>query len=164
MPTKTCDVCGEHIYINQKEMRYLHSDLDIFCSKICIINRITSFKDSNNNGNHFKKYRNRVDLLNFSPGHIWSAELNIGFRSTYELKVASFFKQCGLDFLYEPYFFVIDGKKTYSPDFFIPKYDVFIEVKGFWGMGKKKKMSQFIQEYPHVNIIGIPWILRKEFK
>lgn len=50
------------------------------------------------------------------------------FRSRLEARWAVFFDALGITYQYEPEGFVIDGK-TYLPDFYLPKFDIYAEVK-----------------------------------
>lgn len=55
------------------------------------------------------------------------------FRSRLEARWAVFFNYLGIEWQYEPQGFVIcgpAGRWTYLPDFYLPKLDVWVEVKG----------------------------------
>lgn len=43
-------------------------------------------------------------------------------------------------------------KKTYTPDFFLSKYNVYLEIKGYWWGDDKDKMRLVINQNPEVNI------------
>lgn len=51
------------------------------------------------------------------------------FRSRLEARWAVFFDAAGIAWSYEPQGYVIDGQ-AYLPDFFLPAFDSFFEVKG----------------------------------
>jgi len=51
------------------------------------------------------------------------------FRSRLEARWAIFFDACKLDWVYEPDCFVLSNNQKYTPDFYIPKYRLYIEVK-----------------------------------
>ena len=51
------------------------------------------------------------------------------FRSRLEARWAIFFDALKLDWVYEPDCFVLSNNQKYTPDFYIPKYKLYIEVK-----------------------------------
>ena len=49
--------------------------------------------------------------------------------------------------------YFIDGvKKTYNPDFYLPEFDEYIEVKGFFSEKDKIKMDAVIDQNPNIKI------------
>jgi len=73
-------------------------------------------------------------------------------------KILDFYK---LEWLYEPKTFVIreeDGliKKAFTPDFYIPFYDTYVEITVMQKATKKRyKIRATEDRYPHLNIILI---------
>lgn len=69
-------------------------------------------------------------------------------RSSYELAYAKY-----LDSICEPWFYeiwVFDlGNTSYIPDFYLPRKNTFIEIKGYMHKEAQKKINQFLEEYPH---------------
>jgi predicted nucleic acid-binding Zn ribbon protein len=49
-------------------------------------------------------------------------------------------------------YFIDDVKKTYNPDFYLPEFDEFIEVKGFFSEKDKIKMDAVIDQDPNIKI------------
>ena len=39
------------------------------------------------------------------------------------------------------------GNTTYTPDFYLPEFHLYIEIKGFWRDDAKKKFQEFEQKY-----------------
>ena len=75
----------------------------------------------------------------------------ICMRSSYETKFAYFLDCSGHDWLYESKTFDL-GNTTYTPDFYLPKFNCYIEIKG-WFHGKcKEKFLKFKKIYPKINI------------
>ena len=75
----------------------------------------------------------------------------ITLRSTYELRVATYLNEQGLDWQYEPKTFYIKAlDKTYTPDFYIPKLDTWIEVKGIWQNQSELKWNEFCKTHNNV--------------
>ncbi len=70
------------------------------------------------------------------------------FRSAMEHEVAIKFKKNGIDWIYEPYYFRLRNGDIYLPDFYLPKYNCLIEVKGLLDVRGKRKIKGFIETYP----------------
>jgi hypothetical protein len=163
LPGKICGSCGEKKVIPQRDLKYLLDFADFICSKECLVSKIKSFYvnlifDPDN------KYNAASVLDVYQLNNAYSAVLGKAFKSTYEVDVAEFLNSSSFNFLYEPYSFQV-GKHQYTPDFYIkPPYDCFIEVRGSFGLGhKKEKLRSFIELYPDINYIFVPWTMREDF-
>ena len=75
----------------------------------------------------------------------------IVFRSTWETTFAQFLTLNNINWIYEPKAFDL-GDSTYRPDFYIPEWDLWIEIKGWWRDNAKKKFKSFKKLYPKVRI------------
>ena len=73
------------------------------------------------------------------------------FRSSWESKVAKYFDDNNIEWIYESMGFKLK-KTTYFPDFYLCDEDKWIEVKGYWYEGRKDKFEQFKQMYPDIKI------------
>lgn len=51
------------------------------------------------------------------------------FRSRLEARWAIFFDACKIDWVYEPECFILSNNQKYTPDFYIPKYGLYVEIK-----------------------------------
>ena len=51
------------------------------------------------------------------------------FRSRLEARWAVFFDKCDIKYDYEPEGFELSNGESYLPDFFLPEYNIFVEVK-----------------------------------
>lgn len=76
---------------------------------------------------------------------------NIWMRSSYEIAYAKFLDYSGIKWQYEPKAFDL-GNSTYRPDFYIPEWDLYIEIKGYWRDDAKKKYKLFKKLNPKVRI------------
>jgi hypothetical protein len=79
---------------------------------------------------------------------------NINMRSSWEIQFAYFLDCSNIKWKYEPKAFelTIDSKKRfYIPDFYLPEFDCWIEIKGWFKPQAKKKMKIFKKKYS-VNI------------
>lgn len=158
MPSRSCSVCHQKMLIKNKDWKYIHQDFDLFCSKHCFL--VALVNAPRRKRSKFKRH-SKEQLLN--GGSIWSPKHRMSFRSNYELRVANFFDTCGFKYQYEPYIFEWEGH-VYTPDFYIVDHNCFIEVKGMFGFGKRKKLSNFVENHPEVNLLLLPWTLHSEFK
>jgi hypothetical protein len=56
----------------------------------------------------------------------------IKVRSQYEQECVAWFEANGIEFQYEPVMLI--GGRQYRPDFFLPKYNLFVEICGYGHM------------------------------
>lgn len=106
--------------------------------------RINSYKASNYKGGY------REDL-----GHY--------VRSSWEADVARYLKMMNVNYKYEPKTFTLilkNGVETsYRPDFYLPEYDLYVEVKGYIRRkykgyeNKDEKVETFKLSYPDKKIL-----------
>lgn len=53
----------------------------------------------------------------------------------------------------KPLTYYIDNKRrNYTPDFYLPEYDLYIEIKGYWWGNDRAKMKEVIGQYPNKKI------------
>jgi hypothetical protein len=71
----------------------------------------------------------------------------ICFRSSYELKYAKYLDQNKVLWLYEIETFPLTDGLTYTPDFFLPKLEKFIEIKGYMNEKAQIRIDKFKEEY-----------------
>lgn len=71
----------------------------------------------------------------------------IRLRSSYELAYAKYLDYNNILWLYEMETFDL-GTTTYTPDFYLPKTEKFIEIKGYMRPEAKKKIDMFNEQYP----------------
>jgi len=69
------------------------------------------------------------------------------FRSSYELAYAKYLDSQKILWYYEIETFDL-GDTTYTPDFYLPQLDKFIEVKGYMYKEAKDKIDKFQEQYP----------------
>jgi predicted nuclease of restriction endonuclease-like RecB superfamily len=80
-------------------------------------------------------------------------------QGTWERDLASKFEQLNIRWLklktnkhtlkYE----MNDRVRSYTPDFYLPDYEVFVEVKGFWWGNDKEKMKTVLNSHPDKTIM-----------
>lgn len=76
---------------------------------------------------------------------------NIWMRSSWEVKYAKYLDKQDIKWLYESKPFDL-GSTTYTPDFYLPAKDLYIEIKGWWRDTAKKKFVLFQQLFPKVTL------------
>ena len=78
------------------------------------------------------------------------------FRSTWEANVARYFNFLGIKWEYEPKVFVFNeikrGTLSYTPDFYLPDKNLWVEVKGWMDDKSKVKLKRFAKYYPEENL------------
>lgn len=75
------------------------------------------------------------------------------FRSDYELSVAKFLAEKGVNFEYEKHKISYTPKvRSYTPDFYLPEQDIYIEAKGFFSPADRTKMLLVISQNPTYDI------------
>lgn len=81
-------------------------------------------------------------------------------QGTWELNFAKYCNEHGIEWdRCKPWKYTMDGKvRRYTPDFYIPSKDLYIEIKGRWWGDDRRKMDCVIEQHPDKNIL----ILEKE--
>ena len=65
------------------------------------------------------------------------------FRSRTEARWAVFFDSMGIEWEYEPEGFKLEGGYNYLPDFYLPKLNIWVEVKGIFTDKDEQKLYRF---------------------
>lgn len=77
---------------------------------------------------------------------------NVYFRSSWEANIARYYNFTNIKWQFEPKIFVFDkikkGSVSYTPDFYLPELDKWIEVKGWMDNKSKTKLKRFEKYYP----------------
>lgn len=74
----------------------------------------------------------------------FSEELNMNFRSSWEVNIAEILEALDIPFDYEPRrFYFRRERESYLPDFYIPSADVWIEVKGWYDNRSRRRQFLF---------------------
>lgn len=76
---------------------------------------------------------------------------HIYFRSSYEVAYAKWLTEQSILWQYEPKTFDL-GTTTYTPDFYLPIRDIYIEVKGYWREDALKKFQLFQKLHSNIRI------------
>jgi hypothetical protein len=131
--------CGKEFKLNKKDTMNLLGGFELFCSEKCVLNYI----------NHVKV---KAPAIPRNPPKVsldfeqYDTVTKAFYRSLYEVWFARCLKKNKIPFAYEPHSFYLDGK-YYTPDFYIPDKELYIELKGLWrnvSKTKIKKVSEFV--------------------
>lgn len=97
-------------------------------------------------GKNNPNYGNKIGKANgFKNG--LREDLSLYFRSSWEANIARILNYLKIEWIYEKNRYEINDKETYTPDFYLPKKNEFIEVKGRWLDDSKRKFEEFKKKY-----------------
>ena len=78
---------------------------------------------------------------------------NIVMRSSWEIKYAQYLDENNIKWEYESKIFRLDKlNKSYIPDFYLPKTNEYIEIKGYMRPEAQEKINQFKNQYNEVKL------------
>lgn len=106
--------------------------------------RVTRGLSKGKNNPGFGRLPKQVSHWNRYSGH--------NMRSSWETSYAKYLDKNNIKWQYEPQTFNL-GRATYTPDFYLPKEDRYIEIKGYWRPEALLKFNLFKSKHPLVNII-----------
>jgi hypothetical protein len=117
----------------------------------CYIKTFSGITNPNFN-NHKLKGKNNPMFGKIAHHGKWIKYKGIKFRSSWEVAYAKYLDKQGTEWQYEPKTFDL-GNCTYTPDFYLPESDTYVEIKGWWRDDAKKKFKMFQKKYYSMNII-----------
>jgi len=132
---KHCETCG-------KEFLVRRNNANRFCSRNCVDRRITEETKE-------KISKKRIDYLSRNNNVKWYDVKNINgqnikVQGKWELNFAN---RCNeLKILFFETRLKFNNVHYYTPDFYLPKYNIYIEIKGFLYEKDKYKMLKVIEE------------------
>ena len=92
---------------------------------------------------------------------------NTFFRSAWEANIARYYNFIGVKWQFEPKTFIFKnikrGSVSYTPDFYLPEEDKWVEVKGWMDNKSKTKLKRFEKYYPE-EYKKLILITEKEYK
>ena len=77
---------------------------------------------------------------------------NIWLKSSYEIAYAKYLDKNNIKWKYEYKTFNL-GDTTYTPDFYLPETNQYIEIKGWYTDKFKEKIKIFKQLYPRISLV-----------
>lgn len=92
-----------------------------------------------------KKENGKRDL---DGRRFWSEKLQMPFRSNWEITIAELLTDLEIKFEYEPErFYFRAERESYLPDFYLPEYNCWLEVKGWMDKRSEKRCKLFKKYY-----------------
>lgn len=76
---------------------------------------------------------------------------SIYFYSRWEANIARLYNYLGTAWVYAPSSFDIGGQ-MYTPDFYLPVSDTYLEIKNFWGEYSRIRDMKFRRIYPNLRL------------
>lgn len=166
-----CSQCGASFEVcNNLSGPKLYS----FCSSDCLVDFVRrqkavvpdcSIDGLIDQGLVYANQQYSIDI--FDESAYYSSRLATYFRSAFEAAVAEalviYYKE---DVCYEPYEILLPSRtkrRVYIPDFFLPRYGIFLEVKGMWFNGGKRKFLQAVSLLGADRMLLVPAYLRDDF-
>jgi extradiol dioxygenase family protein len=113
---------------------YLEGSSEVFSSRVEAIRRAKQLgRNKKDNGRKFV-----------------SQKLGMVFRSNWEIELAELMTDLGIKWVYEPerVYFRAEGE-SYLYDFYLPQYNVVIEVKGYMDKRSLRRVKLFKKYYGH---------------
>ena len=92
-----------------------------------------------------------IPLNNSFHGGGFRKDLGIFLRSSWEANVIRILNYFNVDWEYEKKRFVLSNGTIYIDDIYLPKFDLYIEIKG-WCFNNINKLKLFHSDYPDINL------------
>jgi hypothetical protein len=92
-----------------------------------------------------------VKLANPTKPH-WGKYKGINMRSGYEIGYAKYLDMNRVKWEYEPKTFDL-GYSAYTPDFYLPDKQTYVEIKGWMRTEALAKIKEFIKQNPNINYL-----------
>lgn len=108
-----------------------------------------------------RKISQRLSINNNGGRSKWYEVAGQKVQGTWEQNIALKFEEFGIKWvklktLQHTFDYVMDSKtRCYTPDFYLPDYDLYIEVKGRWWGRDREKMNIVMKTYPDRKIVII---------
>ena len=131
-----CKVCGKDIDI--KKYKGIQKSI-LVCSRDCFVQFIEQHKGSVPIKDLLENfYKDKTPAVFSNTNYLADS------RSQAERDLMELLNDLDIKYEYEAYSVMNTAKKIYLPDFYLPKYNLFIEVKdGLWEQGAYAKFSRF---------------------
>ena len=131
--------CGKRYDLPRAQKKQLLFGFDAFCSGECLYELlVTEGVEDFLIGRHSLIYPGEM----WEAAEYWCKENRQFFRSKSEATFARWCNINGIEWKYEPYMIRFKENQSYTPDFWLPEYSHFVEVKGAWAGSAKKKLRK----------------------
>lgn len=137
-----CTVCGREFTVRQKDAKFFDLGTPQFDRPECL-QRYTQELPRVSLPSYKEHIFELTPSLAMGDGLCYSPILHMSFRSGFEVVVAETIVEAwNWSVHYEPHAFRVTEKRKYIPDFWLPSSGCWIEVKGCWHSGDKRKFLQ----------------------
>ena len=105
-----------------------------------------------------QKISEKLSINNKGGRAKWYMVAGQNVQGTWERNIATKFEQLGICWIKlktnkDTLKYKMGEKfRSYTPDFYLPDYDMYVEIKGFWWGNDKEKMRIVLDTYPNKNI------------
>lgn len=133
--------CGETFGLPNSKRKQILVDFDKFCGAECLRDFIKSLPEDKVDP---YEHCDIEECFLSEPLDYWCEELSRYFRSSYEASFALFCEAIKEPWQFENCVVFLSGRKQYNPDFYLPRINYFVEVKGRWAGSNKSKMRSCV--------------------
>jgi hypothetical protein len=161
-----CEICDKFI---KHKGRTISMVCPAFCSFDCFLTYISKRESGSLDTLFLYDKRVRPNPGSDVANEYFSPILCNSFRSRAEACFAEFIRyELKISIFYEPVILKIGNGKRYIPDFYLPSADLFLEVKGDWWPGSKRKFCKGQDILGKKKLILIPpeyfsWFNKKDY-
>lgn len=148
--------CGGEVDLTTDKRNQLLADVQVYCLPECFAHYILNQPETS--GGLVKHVLHQQQIT----GDLYDKTTNGWYKSWFEVYVARFFRAENIEAKYEERTLPVPRGRVYTPDFWLPKYDLYVEVKGLWLAAGKKKFKAAMKAGYHMALL--PWYLEHFFR
>jgi len=109
-----------------------------------------------------KNHREKIGIaLTGKNNHFWGHPpkwsrvkyKNVSMRSSWEVAYAKYLDKNNIKWLYESKTFNL-GNCTYTPDFYLPETNTYVEIKGYWYREAKTRYLKFRRKFGNIELLN----------
>jgi hypothetical protein len=82
----------------------------------------------------------------------WKTNEDVVCIGSYEVKAVEYLNERKIDFIWQPMIFKLKSGKTYRPDLYLIKQNVYVEIKGFFRNDALEKWNEFKESYTNAEL------------
>ena len=123
--------------------------------------KIGSFTGKTHSAETRKMISKKLSINNKGGRCKWYTVAGQSVQGTWEQNAALKFEEMGIEWIklktnQHTFDYEMDGKiRCYTPDFYLPTYNVYLELKGRWWGRDREKMDAVLEKYKETRIIII---------
>ena len=163
-----CHVCRHSLSsIGKRNALSFPDGAYAFCSEDCMLTHVHSCPPIPNE--YLPSYGISPAPKEWKDAECYSTLLDQRFRSWFECSVAEHLVlKWKTPIVFEPHSIRLDRTHCYVPDFWLPEYGVWLEVKGEWRLGAKSKFTRTQEILGADRLLIVPpaykWLTEKRCK